>query len=240
MDRINQIELLKKSVTVYDNQGHIKNLLLLGSLNRYATQFTHLLNGEVAHPENFYCALAELLAEISIFTRQVNVLGQDKQGNPLLSNYTHDDLSKCLLSTCDLILSTLNQIVLTSERYIKAKKEENLYVMDATKEFFTENQSFYLLVKTDADKLDDVLTHINSTSKLCAYSNVENSLSFSLPGAALKVIGSVPEGIPNINNCLYFSIDKANAEWLKIEKDQRMALYVGNLPIELTVSMAAS
>jgi type VI secretion system protein ImpJ len=130
--------------------------------------------------------------------------------------------------------------VLGSEYLIKARKEDNLYIANPAENFFANKLHFYLLVQVPKDALDTVLENINTTAKLCAYSDMRKYLEYALPGISLKKLTAVPQGIPRISDCLYFQIDKSSQDWGRLEKEGSIAFYVGNITTELSISFAGT
>ena len=240
LDKVQNIESLKHNANYYEQSSNQTKLLILQSLGRAVPILLHALDTQAIHPIRMYEILVGLLGELSIFTADVTIAGTDTRGNRLLPYYQHEDIYSCLKAICDFILATLEKIIQGSQYLTHTHKEGNLYVGEPAPEFFNNKHQFYLLVQAPSDQLNAVSEHVLSTAKLCAYGEMGKNLEYALPGIALKKNNAVPSGVARLSDCLYFQIDSHSAAWEQLEKQKKLAFYVGNLAIDLNVSIAAA
>lgn len=242
MARIKILERYKHNWNVYDGDRNVQeNLQLLQTLARYISPLHHTFITESIHPYESYKILASFIAELSVFTPDINVIGEDRRGNLLMPDYQHNSLTATFDGMCKLVVSTLDTMLLGDQNMASASWEERYYVASPSDKFFTNNKKFYLLVKaSDASTLDDLQRTIEAQAKLCAYTEINSSLEHAVAGIKITLLSSVPNGIQNINDCLYYSIDATSSEWLKASRELKIAFYVGSNDSDLTVNFAAS
>lgn len=242
MDRAKVLERYKHNWNTYDGDRNVQeNLQLLQTLARYIFELQQTFLIRRTHPYHCYKVLANLATELSVFTPDLNIIGEDKRGTLLMPEYQHNNLTETFESLIRLILSTLDSMLLGTESMVAATWEDRYYVASFSDKFFASNKKFYLLVKSDnAADLPELQKMIESQAKLCAYSEINSTLEHAVAGIKITLLSTVPQGVPNINDCLYYAIDATASSWLKTMQDLKIAFYVGSNDSKLTINFAAS
>ena len=242
IERTKILERYKHNWNTYDGDRNVQeNLQLLQTLARYVTELRQLFTTDHMHPYACYRLLAKFVAELSVFTPELNVIGEDKLGNLLMPDYQHNNLSSTFEGILKLITSTLDSLLLGSQNIVDAPWQSRYYVASPDNKFFANNRYFYLLVKTqDPKQLSDIKKTIEAQAKLCAYSEIDGTLEHAVAGIKITLLASVPGGVPNINDCLYYSIDSTSSQWQKASQEMKVAFYIGSNDSELTVHFAGN
>jgi type VI secretion system protein ImpJ len=241
-NRARELESYKHNWNSYQGQRNVpENMQLLQTLSRYLTELRLMLLIKEVQPYTIYVLLTKFFAELSIFVPEFNLIGENTQGQNILPSYLHDNLSATFNPIIKAITTLLNIILLGSQNLVHAVKEGRYFVATPHDAFFLENKKFYLLISGNDDKtIASLQSNILSQSKLCTYSDIEKSVEYAVPGVGLTALSAVPANVPNIPNCLYFTIDSMASEWLKITKEQKIGLYLGNITQDLTITLAAT
>lgn len=242
MERTKTLERYKHNWNTYDGDRNVQeNLQLLQTLARYVTELHQLFSASNMHPFSCYRLLASLVAELSVFTPEINVIGEDKLGNLLMPAYQHNNLSATFEGVFKLISSTLDSMLLGTQNMVAAPWQDRYYVGSPSDKFFRANTNFYLLVKmSDANQLDTIQQTISAQAKLCAYSEIDSTLEHAVAGIKITLLSTVPNGVPNINDCLYYSIDSTSSQWQKASQELKVAFYIGSNDSNLTVHFAGN
>jgi type VI secretion system protein ImpJ len=239
-ERVKQLEALKHSVQYYEQPTNQIKILILQTLARSISTIAHLLHLQAVAPIQFYQILINLIAELSVFSQDLNLVTEDAAGGKLVPPFNHEAPYPCFKKLCDLVMLLLDQIFVGAQHLCPAKKENNMYIAQLNSAFLTGKNHFYLLIQAAPEQLATVSQHVLTIAKLCAYSEMNKILEYALPGIPLEKLAAVPEGTPRLSNCLYFSIDKADAAWNQIDREKKLAFYIGNLSTELTINFAST
>jgi type VI secretion system protein ImpJ len=211
-------------------------LLALRSLNRYVPILYHYLESPQVHPWHVFGLLRQVIGELSSFSDQVNVLGDNADGAMLLHPYDHQDLSGCFRSAVALITQLLDAITSGPEYVIRLLYDGTYFAAELPPAIFEGRNRFYLVLNTEADPAD-LLDTLESVVKLGARESLPILIARALPGAGMEHLAVPPQELPRRSHSLYFQIDHHSDQWVPVEKGRNIALYWDDAPEDLQIEM---
>ena len=235
-----ELESYKQDRGVYNAEFGSKDmvyLLALRSFNRYIPILTHMVEGHNFHPCNAYLVLKQFIGELSSFSEKIDVSGNDKEGNPLLLQYNHEELFSCFTSAVSLIYTLLGEITAGPEYVIPFKEAEDSYFSaEIRPESFEGNNNYYLVINT-TEEPDDILEDLDVEVKLGTKEHLAGFIDRALPGIILKYLPAPPQELPRRRGSIYFRLDNHCKEWGLVEKEKSISLYWNNHPEDVRIEM---
>ncbi len=210
--------------------------MTLQALSRFVPRLTHEVNTQQMHPWGIYGGLRELIGEISTFTQDINLLGENSNGELLLPEYTHLNISECFNSARTVINQQLNDISVGPQFLVEMSRDEQQFTAQIPKDFFEDRADFYLIINSDTD-WDDYSQSFFTTAKLAAKNTLEILIERSLPGIGLIHSPHVPTGLPKKENANYVRIDIHDDEWQSVQRQQNIALHWDEAPQDLQIEL---
>lgn len=236
-----ELEKFKFPIDWYNSQidkANFGRLFSLRSLLRYVPLLKHYQNTESIHPWRIYSVLQQLIGELSYFSMDVNIFSEEDSYERALPEYTHNNLTQSFSVAHSLIMQLLYTISTDPGRLARLQKEKNYYMAALNPRFINSGRDYYAVVYAENNQ-EEVKQLIKASGKLCAYSQIEEYIEYALPGAELQLLATAPDGVPKGASCLYYKIDKSSSMWRNIEKELKVAFYVGKTPIDLIIDLVA-
>ncbi len=235
-----ELESYKQDRGVYNAEFGSKDmvyLLALRSFNRYIPLLTHMVEGHNVHPCDAYLVLKQFIGELSSFSEKIDVSGNDKNKNPLLLKYDHEELFACFTSAGNLISTLLGEITAGPEYVIPfILSEEPYFSAEIKPESFHGNNNYYLVINT-TDEADDILEDLDVEVKLGTEEHLSGFVDRALPGIKLTYLPAPPQELPRRRGSIYFRLDSHCKEWGLVEKEKSISLYWNNHPEDVRIEM---
>jgi type VI secretion system protein ImpJ len=201
---------------------YIVYLLMIQTVNRYIPLLHHYLEIEETHPCVFYALLRQLVGELSTFSQAVSVLG-----GPLPA-YRHDQLWECFDAAIRMITQLLDEFIGGYEvvplvydgRYFAAQLENQL---------FEGSKRYYLAITVDLAP-QELRSRLRKAGKVSSREDIVGLLGHALFGLRIRSLETLPDGLPQRSNRVYFAIDPQGDDWASIKQHQNIAVYCGAPP----------
>jgi len=177
-----------------------------------------VLESNNQHPFEYYRLLSTVLADLSIFDKDLSI--------EVFPKYEHCDLS----TTFEHLHNSLEQVLAVSltKQFLDLgfiKKTENVYLSDEIQDKHLVEYEFYLMVKIDSETLNWVDDFV-FCNKLGASEKIETLVTSALPGISLCHVQIIPAGLPNKSGWQYFHLQKNNLYWQQLLEDKKLALFL--------------
>ncbi len=239
-------ELTGRAIQLKSGQGSLGNNAIdanalryrmsLQALSRFVPKLNHQVNTQQMHPWGIYGGLRELVGEMSTFTQDINLLGENSTGEALLPEYTHLNISECFNNARSLINQLLNDISVGPQFLVEMSREEQSFKAEIPKEFFEDRADFYLIINSK-DEWDDYSQSFFTTAKLAAKNTIDILIERSLPGIGLIHSPNVPSGLPKKDHANYVRIDIHDDEWQAVQRQKNIVLHWDEAPQDLQIEL---
>ena len=241
LGRFEQLE----SFSSLNNQGgesSSHNLGLVMALNIVAQNvaiFSHFEEMSNSKPADVYLAIRQLIAQLSVFSRKVSVLGETNSDENSLVAFNETNMSECFARATILANQLLNELTVDPELLITMTPQGDAkYIAAITSEFVDVNNRVYLRLRSSSnleEQLDDILSY----AKLGADGQVDVYLKRSLPGVEMSYLSRKPQGVANVKNSYYFAFNRQSFQWQKVIESNRIGLIWNNAPEDLAIDLIA-
>jgi type VI secretion system protein ImpJ len=204
-------------------------MLALRTLNRYVPLLFHFTESATVHPWQVFGLLRQLIGELSSFSNQINVVGEQEDGQALLGGYDHSDLSSCFLAAQSLISRLLDEITAGPEYVIELVSDGTYFTADLSPSQFSEGNRYYIVVETEDDP-DKVLDSLQGIAKLGSRESLPLLIARALPGVGLEHLSIPPQELPRRSHSLYFQVNHHSDQWANVMSSNNIGLYWDNAP----------
>lgn len=222
------------------SQGFDPNMMRyrlgLQALARYVPRFTHLSEATSVSPWDVYGYMRELVGEVSIFSRGINFLGENKDGEALIPAYRHSNIWECFSAARTLITQLLNEISIGPQFLVEFTRNEQRFEVDIPPEFFEDHVDFYLILNTESPWSDHSQSFL-TTAKLAEVSMVETLIERSLPGVGVLHMPGPPAGLPKKAHANYARIDIHDDKWGQVINKKSLGLQWDEAPNDLSIEL---
>jgi type VI secretion system protein ImpJ len=234
-----QMEAYKKERGVHTAEFGARDmvyLLALRSLNRYIPLFFHFTERKDAHPWTLYALIRQLVGELSSFSENINVTGEDKDGSRLLPKYDHEHLWNCFSKARTLISKLMEEITTGPDYILDLLFDSTYFVVEMTPAVFDSRNRFYLVIESEEDP-QSILRPLTTIAKLSSRETLPLLIARALPGIKFQHLPFPPQELPRRTRALYFEIDHHGTQWAEVQKNNNIALYWDSAPRDLKVQM---
>ncbi|RAP35455.1 type VI secretion system-associated protein [Legionella quinlivanii] len=241
MGVLSQLEKFKLPIDWYAShidKANFGRLFSLRSLLRSVPVLKQYVKTGNVHPWHLFTLLETIACELSYFSTEVNLFSSSEQNTTILPDYNHQNLTACFAAVRTLLQKLIITIVADPGRIHRMTKEHNYYYADLGPYFIRPERRYYLVIYAENNQ-EEVASVVKDSSKLCAYSDIVTYIEYALPGVPITKLSAAPEGIPRGASCLYYKIDNQSSMWLKIERELKVALYMGKAPIDVVIDIVA-
>ncbi|WP_419811107.1 type VI secretion system baseplate subunit TssK [Bacterioplanoides sp.] len=208
----------------------------LQALSRYVPRFLHVSETTSVSPWDVYGQMRELVGEASIFSRNINFLGENKDGESELPPYHHVNVWECFNAARTLITQLLNEISIGPQFLVEFSRNETRYQVEIPNEFFEGQVDFYLILNTESPWSDHSQSFL-TTAKLAEPDMVDILIERSLPGIGVLHMPGPPAGLPKKSHANYARIDVHDEKWSHVANKQRLSLVWDEAPEDLTIEL---
>jgi len=239
-------ELAGRAIQLKNGQGVLGNNAIdanafrykmsLQALSRFVPRLAHEVSTKQMHPWGIYGGLRELAGEISTFTTDINLLGENSNGVKLLPDYTHTNISQCFNGARVLINQLLNEISVGPQFMVEMARNEQNFSADIPQEFFEDRADFYLIINS-RDDWEAYSQSFFTTAKLASKNTIDVLIERSLPGIGLIHSPTAPSGLPKKDHAHYVRIDIHDDEWQAVQRQQNIVLHWDEAPSDLQIEL---
>jgi type VI secretion system protein ImpJ len=198
-------------------------LLMIQTVNRYIPLLHHYLEIEETHPCVFYALLRQLVGELSTFSQTVSVLG-----GPLPA-YRHDRLWECFDAAIRMTTQLLDELTGGYEVVPLVYDGKEYFAAQLDNQLFEGNKRYYLAITMDLPP-QELRSRLRETGKISSREEIEVLRGQALFGLRIRYLETLPDGLPQRNNRVYYAIDQQDDHWDSIKQHQNIAVYCGLPP----------
>ena len=192
-----------------------------------------------SRPADVYLAIRQLIAQLSVYSRGVTVLGETNNDENSLIAFNESNMTECFARATALASQLLNELTVDPELLISMTPQGDAkYIAAITSEFIDVNNRVYLRLRS-ASNLEQQLEDILNFAKLGADGQVDVYLKRSLPGVELSYLSRKPQGVANVKNSYYFAFNRQSFQWQKVVESNRIGLIWNNAPEDLAIDLIA-
>ncbi|MBI5896567.1 MAG: type VI secretion system baseplate subunit TssK [Desulfobacterales bacterium] len=219
-------------------------LLLMGlrTLSRFAARLDHAVAAPCLSPWDAYGLLRELVAELSVFSLNVSVLGENWQDQKLVPDYTHTDLAACFRAACEVIVHLLEGISSGPRFVTRFTFGDPYWSAQIPPQILAETKAsggdFWLVLHSDKMAPEAMADSAGRLLKLSPPGGMESLLVRALPGLPLAPSASPPPGMPRMQGAIYFHINRESPLWAEVEKDGKLCMHWSGAPDDLDAQLA--
>jgi type VI secretion system protein ImpJ len=239
LDRCRQLEDYKGGV----DKGELSNQvfryrLALQTLSRYTAQLDHFSNSTSSQPEDLYLCLKQLLAEISVFSTQLDVLGRKSSEEQSLS-YDHVKADRSFKHMKDRVLSVLNELSVRPENFVRLEHRSTDLLQASLPKEFAQNLHRVFVIVRSSKPLNEWQEELLGFAKFGPANVMPILLDKAIPGIALVPEQGRPEGLPHRPNSWYYRLNLSDSTELvsALKQGDDIALYWRNRPEDLVVEL---
>ena len=219
-------------------------LLLMGlrTLSRFAARLDHATASPCLSPWEAYGMLRELVAELSVFSLNVSVLGEDWQDKRLVPEYTHTRLGTCFRAARDLIAQLLEGISAGPRFVTRFAFDDPYWTADIPPQILAEGKtsggSFWLVLHSASVPSNALADAARRLLKLSDPAGMGSLLVRALPGIPLTLSETPPAGMPRMQGAIYLRIGLESPLWAGVEKSGRICMHWSDAPQDLDAQLA--
>ena len=236
-----QLETYKRERGIHSAEFGTRDmvyLLALRSLNRYIPLLTHLTETKRIHPWSIYSVLRQVIGELSSFSGNISVNGEQEHGTQLLLGYDHQNLWECFSGAKLLITRLLDEITAGPEYIIQLLYDGTYFSAELPPTLFEGRNQFFLVFETETDS-KNILQTMENIAKLSSRQTLPILIARSLSGIKLDYLATPPQELPRRAHSIYFQIDHHSDQWDQVQKGNNLALYWDAAPQDLKAELMA-
>jgi len=236
-----QLETYKRERGIHSAEFGTRDmvyLLALRSLNRYIPLLMHLTETKRIHPWSMYSVLRQVIGELSSFSGNISVNGEQENGTPLLLSYDHQNLWECFSGAKLLITRLLDEITAGPEYIIQLLYDGTYFSAELPPTIFEGRNQFFLVFETETDP-KNVLQTMENIAKLSSRQTLPILIARSLSGIKLDHLATPPQELPRRAHSIYFQIDHHSDQWDQVQKGNNLALHWDAAPQDLKAELMA-
>ena len=204
--------------------AEIAEYLMLQAINRYEPLATHMVNGGLVHPADFYQFCVAIAGELATFT--------STSKRPVsLPAYKHEKLRESFEPVIAALRAAFGTVLdqAAIPIPIEPKKYGFSLAVVADKTLY-ESAVFILAVRADMPS-EEVRKHFPVQIKIAPAEKVRNQVNLGLPGITVQPVPAAPRQIPYHAGFVYFELDQAGELWGQLAASGGIGMHVaGEFP----------
>jgi type VI secretion system protein ImpJ len=219
-------------------------LLLMGlrTLSRFAARLDHAVAAPCLSPWHAYGILRELVAELSVFSLNVSVLGENWKEEKRVPDYAHTHLGTCFRAIHELIIQLLEGISAGPRFVTRFEFHDPFWIAEIPPQILSETRTsggdYWLVLNSNTMGTEALRDSATRLLKLSAPGGMESLLVRALPGIALTCSEHAPQGMPRMQGAIYFQIGRESPLWADVEKNGRIGMHWTEAPEDLDAQLA--
>lgn len=225
-----------KNLSQRGSMGDLAALfMVLRSLARFSVRIDMVSEAPRVAPSDAYCLLRELVAELSVFSRECNPLGENYNGEPLVLPYVHNDPAPAFRSVRDLLVRLLDGLA-TGPRYLLRFESRPPFLEVRLAPHVLDNpknrNEFWVVLASE----QTVLAQLRSSGllmKFAAAGDLPTFLARAVPGVPFSLEDTPPIGMARRPGALYVRLHHDSPLWAEVERQGGLALAWEEAPGDL-------
>jgi type VI secretion system protein ImpJ len=188
----------------------------------------NLISAPALHPYTAFCALRELMAELTIFAPGISALGEPlMETGKALPPYDHSDPYPSFLETRNLTARLLDSINPGPELIIPFRRDGTNFLLDFPQWM---DMGFVCWISLHAQDPAAARDSLLSYGKLSSPGRLPSIINYNLPGIALNPLRDAPVGLPRRPDTVYFAIRREDPLWDEAIKSGHLTMFWDNAP----------
>jgi type VI secretion system protein ImpJ len=213
-------------------------MTVLQILSRYAVLLCQYQQTEHQHPRFFYNAVQQLNAELTSVNPMSEEMLSDELSETIQTSWDHHHPGDSFIRISKRFDHIINKLFNVSDSRVFFKLASKGYYSATLENIDTKVSSqIYLCLYSERLPLLCENTSFREGSKLCSPEQLENLISYSLPGVSFSYINRLPHKISVVDSTSCFLIDQRDELWNMIIDVNEITLYWTDAPDDLQVSL---
>ncbi|HET6521875.1 MAG TPA: type VI secretion system baseplate subunit TssK [Geminicoccaceae bacterium] len=216
-------------------------MLTLLTLNRYIPPLHHHLEVGDVHPQDAYGLLRQIIGELSTFSEEVTVLGEE--AGPAgavrrLPGYRHDDLRACFRPAADLLRHLVLGLLQSPETGIRLEYDGQYFAAGLPAELFAaERGRYYLMIQSNVPG-PNLSALLQRTGKISSREDMPQLRQSALVGLPIQYQPVPPPEVPQRDaRSSYFAIDTGSLHWRRIRDAGNIAVFSTLRPDDTSLTL---
>ncbi len=243
LGKVRQLEGYK-NLSASGQESATFTLLLMGlrTLSRFAARLDHAMEAPCLTPWEAYGILRELVAELSVFSVNISVFGEDRHDEKLVPDYSHTDLGDCFGSIRDVISGLLEGITAGPRFVTRFEFRDPYWSAEIPQQILAEARTaggeFWLVLHSETMDAQAMSDSASRLLKFSATGGMQSLLVRALPGIPLAISDGPPPGMPRRHGALYFRVGRESPLWAEVEKSGGVSIFWSEAPEDLDAQLA--
>lgn len=216
-------EELASLITQPGHRGiaEIADFLMLQTINRYETQFLHLMKVSLLHPERLYSLCLSFAGDMSAFDEK------NSRRPSIYMEYQHDDLALCFRHLMAEIRRLLAQKIISSAIPIQLEeRQHNIRVALVHDKGLFKSANFILAVNAQLPA-ETIRVNLPVQVKIGPSEKIRDLVNLALPGIPLSPLPVAPRQLPFHAGFNYFELERRNDLWRQLEHSAGLVMHIG-------------
>lgn len=204
--------------------GEIADFLLLQTVNRQQTVFTHLQRLPVLHPERLYAQCLELAGDLSTFREQRRPLAYPE--------YRHEDLASCFRAVMTDLRQSLSMVLEQTAIPIELQDRKFGIRVALIPDLELQRTASFVLAVNAQMPGEALRSRFPAQIKIGPAERIRDLVNLQLPGVMLRPMPVAPRQIPYNAGYTYFELEtRGNELWKQLETSGGLAMHIaGDFP----------
>ncbi|WP_271009465.1 type VI secretion system baseplate subunit TssK [Paucibacter sp. B51] len=204
--------------------GEIADFLLLQTVNRQQTVFTHLQRLPVLHPERLYAQCLELAGDLSTFREQRRPLAYPA--------YRHEDLASCFRAVMTDLRQSLSMVLEQTAIPIELQDRKFGIRVALIPDLELQRTASFVLAVNAQMPGEALRSRFPAQIKIGPAERIRDLVNLQLPGVMLRPMPVAPRQIPYNAGYTYFELEtRGNELWKQLETSGGLAMHIaGDFP----------
>lgn len=203
---------------------------MLQTIHRYIPVLQHWVECQSQHPEYMYQELRRMVGELSVFSEEYSVFGENKlqktRGEGLLP-YDHNNLWPCFHKAWITIRELVMAMTTGPEDSVTLEYDGvDTFSNNLKVEFFEQPFARYYLMIDSEIKGQELSSLLQNTGKISSVEEMEQIRKTAVFGLKINYLSSPPEELPQKSTrYTYFEIDTKAPQWQSIKESRNIAVF---------------
>ncbi len=237
--RAHQLEAYKRSRGIHTADFGARDtvyLLALRSLNRSVPLLFHLTETTTVHPWTVYGLLRQIIGELSSFSENINLLGEQEDGAVLVPAYNHRKLFPCFHAVQKTLIRLLDEITAGPEYVFELIYDGTYYTTELPPSVFDGDNRFFLVLNA-AEAHRAQLQSIAGMGKMGSRESLPILIARALPGLRLTHFETPPQELPRKTGAVYYQVETTGDLWQQVQRNKNLAIFWDSAPNDLKAEL---
>lgn len=226
-----------KSIANRNNSGELASLfMILRSLSRFAAKLDFFTDTPLITPWEAYLLLREMVAELSVFSREFNPLGEDASGRVHIPHYDHSDPAIAFQALQKIIVHMIDGLSAGPKYMLRLEAAPPFWQIHLPAHVLENphgGASFWLLLQSPGSDLTSMPVASQKAIKVGPIDSMSTLLAHAVPGLPFSLEESAPLGLARQGGTLYLALHDDATMWQDIVKQGGLSLDWRDAPADL-------